>query len=38
MREVKPHSFIYEIPNAIPGDVCREMIRRFEKKTDQQNA
>ncbi len=38
MREVKPHSFIYEIPNTLPGDVCHEMIRRFEEKTDQQNA
>jgi hypothetical protein len=38
MREVKPHSFIYEFPNALPGDVCREMIRRFEERTDQQNA
>jgi hypothetical protein len=38
MREVKPYSFIYEIPNALPGDICRETIRRFEEKTDQQNA
>ena len=38
MREIKPHSFIYEIPNALPGDICRETIRRFEEKTDQQNA
>ena len=38
MREVKPLSFIYEIPSALPGDVCREMIRRFEEKTEQQNA
>jgi predicted 2-oxoglutarate/Fe(II)-dependent dioxygenase YbiX len=36
MREVKPLSFIYEIPKALPGDVCREMIRRFEANTDQQ--
>jgi len=36
MREIKPHSFVYEIPNALPGDVCREMIRRFEEKMDQQ--
>jgi Rps23 Pro-64 3,4-dihydroxylase Tpa1-like proline 4-hydroxylase len=36
--EVKPHSFIYEIPNALPGDVCREAIRRFEEKTGQQSA
>lgn len=35
MREIKPHSFIYEIENALPADVCREMIRRFEAKKDQ---
>ena len=38
MREAKPHSFIYEISHALPGDVCREMVRRFEEKTGQQNA
>lgn len=38
MREVSPHSFIYEIPDALPGDVCREMLRRFEANTDQQYA
>jgi hypothetical protein len=38
MREVKPLSFIYEIPNALPGGVCREAIRRFEEKTGQQHA
>lgn len=37
-REIKPLSFIYEIPRALPGDVCREMIRRFEEKRDQQYA
>jgi hypothetical protein len=37
LREVKPLSFIYEIPWALPGDVCRETIRRFEEKTGQQN-
>jgi hypothetical protein len=36
MREVKPLSFIFEVENALPRDVCREMIRRFEDKTDQQ--
>lgn len=36
MREVKPLSFIYEVDGALPPDVCREMIRRFEAKTDQQ--
>jgi len=36
MREVKPLSFIYEIPNAVAADVCREIVRRFEEKKDQQ--
>jgi hypothetical protein len=36
LKEVKPHSFIYEAGNALPGDVCREMIRRFEALKDQQ--
>ncbi len=36
MNEVKPHSFIYEIPGALAGDVCREMIRRFEENPEQQ--
>lgn len=38
MREVAPHTFIYEIPRALPSDVCREMIRRFEARTEQQYA
>jgi len=38
MREVKPLSFIYEIPNSLPADTCREMIRRFEANPDQQYA
>ncbi|HEX9625714.1 MAG TPA: 2OG-Fe(II) oxygenase [Acidiferrobacterales bacterium] len=36
MREIKSGSFIYEIPGALPGDVCREMIGRFEARQDQQ--
>jgi len=36
MTEVKPHSFIYEIPGALAPDVCREMIRRFEANAEQQ--
>lgn len=36
MREIKPLSFTYEIPNALAPDICREMIRRFEQNTDQQ--
>ena len=36
LHEVKPHTFIFEIPSALPGEICQEMIRRFESKTDQQ--
>jgi hypothetical protein len=38
MHEVKPLSFIYEINNALPGELCRDMIRRFEANTEQQYA
>jgi len=36
LKEVKRNTFIYEINNALPADVCKEMIRRFEEKKDQQ--
>ena len=36
LREVRPHSFIFEIPRALPLDVCQEMVRRFEAATDEQ--
>ena len=36
IREVKPSSFIYEMADALPADVCREAIRRFEANTGQQ--
>jgi len=38
IREIKPQSFIYEITQALAPDVCREIVRRFEEKTGQQNA
>ena len=38
IREVRPLSFIYEVAQALPADVCREAIRRFEARTDQQVA
>lgn len=38
LREVKPLSFIYEIDNALPAELCREMIVRFESNPDQQYA
>ena len=31
--EVKPNSFIFEKQNALPIDICNEMIRRFEEDT-----
>lgn len=36
LREIKPLSFIYEVAEALPADVCAEAIRRFESLTDQQ--
>jgi hypothetical protein len=36
IREIKPFSFIYEVPQAVPADVRLEAIRRFEASTDQQ--
>ncbi len=36
IREVKPATFIYEVAQALPADVCREAIRRFEASVDQQ--
>jgi hypothetical protein len=38
LREVKPHSFIFEKPRALALDICSEMIRRFEERTDEQYA
>ena len=38
IRELKPLSFIYEVAQALPADVCLEAIRRFEERTDQQYA
>lgn len=35
-HEVKPLTFIFEVGGALPADVCREMIRRFEASPDQQ--
>ncbi len=37
IREIKPGSFIYERPGALPADWCEEMIRRFEAHPEQQN-
>ena len=36
IHEIKPDTFIFEKPHALPGDVCAEMIRRFEANPEQQ--
>jgi hypothetical protein len=38
IRELRPLSFIYEVARALPADVCREAIRRFEERSDQHAA
>ena len=30
LREVAPGSFVFVRPRALPGEVCREIVRRFE--------
>ena len=36
LLEVKPLSFVYEAENALPEDVCRDMVQRFEAAADEQ--
>jgi len=36
IHEVKPNSFIFEKPNAIPLEICNNLIERFEAATDEQ--
>jgi hypothetical protein len=36
IREIIPNSFIFEKMNALPADLCDEMIRRFEAREDEQ--
>ncbi len=36
LKEVKPHTFIFQKLKALPGDVCNEMIRRFEEHEEEQ--
>ncbi|MDX1513524.1 MAG: 2OG-Fe(II) oxygenase [Gammaproteobacteria bacterium] len=36
LKELKPLSFIYEAENALPDEVCRDAIRRFEAAADEQ--
>lgn len=36
LREVCPHSFIYEVRHALTREICDDMIRRFEAHPEQQ--
>lgn len=38
IREVKPHTFIFEKRQALPDFLCRDMVRRFEAHQDEQYA
>ena len=38
IREVKPGSFIYERPHALPDAFCDEVVRRFEAEPEHQRA
>lgn len=38
LREVKPGSFIFEQPDALPGFLCTDMVARFEQNTQDQYA
>lgn len=35
LRELDPHSFIFEIRNALTPEICAEMVRRFEASSAQ---
>jgi Rps23 Pro-64 3,4-dihydroxylase Tpa1-like proline 4-hydroxylase len=36
IREIKPHTFIFEKQRALGIDICQEMIRRFEASQEEQ--
>ncbi|HQU15623.1 MAG TPA: 2OG-Fe(II) oxygenase, partial [Gammaproteobacteria bacterium] len=36
LREITPGSFVFEQRHALPADLCREMIQRFESRPDDQ--
>ncbi|MCW8899228.1 MAG: 2OG-Fe(II) oxygenase [Gammaproteobacteria bacterium] len=36
IKEVKPNTFIFEQKNALPTELCDDMIRRFEENTEDQ--
>ena len=38
MTELKPNSFIYSIPNALPDFLCDNMVERFESHREEQYA
>jgi len=38
IRELQPNSFIFEQPDALSAELCREMIERFEQHTEEQYA
>ncbi|MFN2308353.1 MAG: 2OG-Fe(II) oxygenase [Gammaproteobacteria bacterium] len=38
LREVAPHTFIFEKPQALPDFLCRDMIQRFESHQGEQYA
>lgn len=38
LRELAPHSFIFEKPDAIPGFLCDNMVERFEQNLADQYA
>jgi Rps23 Pro-64 3,4-dihydroxylase Tpa1-like proline 4-hydroxylase len=38
IREVKPNTFIFERPGALPADFCEEVIRRFEAQPEYHHA
>lgn len=36
INEIKPHSFIFEIKNALTPEICQAIIQRFEANPEQQ--
>lgn len=36
LHEVKPHSFVFEMRDALPAELCRNIIQRFEAAVDEQ--
>lgn len=38
IKEVKPGSFIFQIPGALDAELCEQVVARFEQNTDQHMA